>query len=180
MSEGTAKKVTCKGCNEKVPSGKFCLNCGNRINTEQDIESTDGEPRPPLQVSDASSLTSSQSGTSQQNRDTPDVPPTNSGSHQSNKVPVPEVSTVTSTSTSTSTVVSSSYAGAVESPQQNVQQNQHSSSPGDVTATVHSDPSQDIRAGRRDARRSERSRPANGAPGRPPENGGNSARVVRT
>ena len=175
MSEGTAKKVTCKGCNKKVPLGKFCLNCGSRINTERDTESTDGEPRPPVQISDASSLTSSQSGTSQQKDTPPDVPLTNSGSHQSNMVPVPVASTITSTSTSTSNVASSSYADAVKSPQQNVQQNQHSSSPGDVTTTVHSDPSQDTQAGQRDA--SERSKAANGAPGKP-ENEGNKVNTL--
>ena len=184
MSEGTAKEITCKNCNEKVPLGKFCINCASGIN----IESTDGGVndglRPPIQASDASSSSSSDSGTkssSQQNSGKPvtvEVSSTNNSgsSHQSNTV----ISTVTSTGTSTTTVTSSSsssYADVVKSPQQSVQQNQQSSSlAGDVTINVHSDPSS-AHVGHRDTR--EGSKVANGATGKP-DNSGNSFREVAT
>lgn len=171
MSEGTAKGITCKRCNEKVPSGKFCLNCGSSLNTGQ-AESIDGAgdgPHPPIQVSDASSSSSSGTGTKplsqQSDASVVGVSPTNnSGSHQSNISTVP---TSTRGTTTASTVTeTSSYADILKSPKQNAPQNQQAngSLAGDVT--TNSDPRlQDNR--HRNAR--EGSRAANGAP----ENGGN-------
>ena len=123
MSESNAKEITCKGCNKKVPLGKFCINCGNSLNTKPSTrqrESTDGAgDGPPLsiQVSEASSSSSSDTGTkpSSQQSDASVVSLTldSAGSHQSN-AEVPD-STVTSsvtsisTTTTTTTTLTSSY-----------------------------------------------------------------------
>ena len=170
MSEGTAKEITCKACNKKVPLGKFCLNCASSLNTGQ-TESTDG-PRPPIQVSDGSSSSSSGTGTksSSQQSDTSVVglsPTNNPGSHQSN------ISTMSVATTSTTTVTSS-YADKVKSPKQNIPPSQQPNNSLASDVTTNSDPqSQDSR--HRNTR--EGSRAANGAPGKP-ESGGNSLREV--
>lgn len=121
MSEVNSKEVNCRRCSKRVPLGKFCIECGEKM----DVEPTDDEPRPPVQVSDA---TSSESG---------------------KKLSAPAQSQ-NNTSTATNT---SSYADAVKNPQQNAaQQNQQSQA--SVTSTeprtvvnVHTDPSKNVRGG---------------------------------
>ena len=113
MSEGEAKEVTCMSCSEKVPSGNFCLRCGEKMNKEP----TDGrtfEPHPPVQVSDVSSSMASGLSTKASNGQSSVTPvePTNNttGSSQSNSV---------TSNNSTNTESSSSYADALKSSQQN-------------------------------------------------------------
>lgn len=121
MSEGKAK-VDCKNCHKKVPFGKFCIECGNVIETESTDGGVDDGPRPPIQASDASS--ESTQFPSQQNDDTSKntavqsvtisvSTTTNSNAHQS-KVPGGEVPTVIPPVTAPS-----SYADALKSQQNN-------------------------------------------------------------
>ena len=55
MSESNSvKEVTCKYRRRKVPAGKFCSECGEKIATESRDGATNEEPsRPPIQASDA-------------------------------------------------------------------------------------------------------------------------------
>ena len=124
MSEGEAKEVTCTSCSEKVPSGNFCLRCGEKMNTEP-LDGRTIEPHPPVQVSDASSSMASGLGTKASNGQSSvtSVAPTNNtcttGSSQSN------------CSSPTNTESSSSYVDALKSSQQNG--NHQSASLGNFT-----------------------------------------------
>ena len=126
MSEDEAKDVTCNNCNEKVPSGNYCIKCGKEMKT-QPRDGKTNEPHLPVQASDASLLTASGSGIveglvplNEQNSGTAVAPPNNIATSNQNN-------TVTSSSSS-NTESSSSYADTVKSSQPKGKPNQQSCS----------------------------------------------------
>ena len=140
MSEGMSEdvKVNCKNCSKRVSLGKFCKECGGKLDVETDGGINDG-PRPPIQASDAtSSEVNSKASIQLSNNKSTNISETTSNSdiHQKN------TSTV-----STSTVANPSYADALKSP--TPQQNQQSTLSGNITTEfstgVHPGPSWDKR-----------------------------------
>ena len=143
MSEGMSEevKVNCKNCSKRVPLGKFCKECGGKLDVETDGGINDG-PRPPIQVSDATSSEVNSKASSQlSNNTSTNIPETTSNSD------IQKNTSTVSTSTASSTVTVPSYADALKSP--SPQQTQQSTSLGNVTTEfstgVHPEPLWDKR-----------------------------------
>ena len=137
MSEGMSEevKVNCKNCSERVPLGKFCKECGGKLETDGGIN--DG-PRPPIQASDATSTEVNSKVSSQLNNNTStniSETTSNSDTHQNASTAI------------TSTITGPSYADKLKSS--SPQQNQQYTLPGNITTEfptgVHSQPSWDKR-----------------------------------
>ena len=139
MSEETSEGVKCKNCSERVPLGKFCKECGGKLDVETDGGINDG-PHPPIQASDATSSEVNSKASSQLINNTS----TNISETTINSVDTYQKSTSTG---STSTVTVASYADALKSP--SPQQNQQSTLSGNITTEfltgILSEPSWDKR-----------------------------------
>lgn len=135
--EMSESNVTCKHCRRKVPAGKFCSECGNKIATESRDGATNEEPRPPIQASDALSAygikVSSQQVTGTSTLASASFSVTlatnNSSTYQGNGIET------------AATVLLDSAISEIEAQcqQQNIQQIQQSSSLGSVAGVTYVD-----------------------------------------
>ena len=138
-------EINCKSCNKRVPLGKLCLECGEKIGTESSDGSTSDEPRPPIQASDAASSELNTKVSSQQTKDTSTIISDQSVAITGNSDKLThqkDVSTVSS-----STVTLPLYSDALKSLPP--RQNQQSNLPGNIATEsptgVHSDASREAR-----------------------------------